>query len=435
MSPHLQRAQLLIQQGRHADAERELGLALGQNPDDAWAHGLLGVCLLGRKAYDEAGARGRQAVALAPDSADIRHLAARIERDRNRLDDAERLFSEAIALDPYDPRYFAGRAGVHAQRKHWQKVLDDCRSALELDPEETEAINLRSLANRGLGKMDQGVADVEQALRVDPDDAATHANLGWAHLQQGDHRKAETHFREALRLDPSLDWARQGVMEATKARFPPYRWLLAYFIWMAQRTGAVQIAVVVGLWFGSRIIRSLALQFPTAAPFLWVLLGVYVLACVATWIARPMSNTILMLHPFGRLALDRQEKIEAGVVIGWLAISLAGAVIGLFAARPALVELALGSLFVWVPVAMAFQMPAKKPRQIMAAAAVVVAAMATIDFGVGWMVERYGPEQAVAMIPSPLIGFIRLVHQILPYTPLAALFGANYLSTKTWGEH
>ncbi|MEM8495962.1 MAG: tetratricopeptide repeat protein, partial [Planctomycetota bacterium] len=107
MPPHLQRAQMLLQQGRHADAERELGLAMAQDPDDAWTHALLGVCLLNSKKFEEASARGRQAVRLAPDSADIRHLVGRIERDRNKLDDAERLFSEAIALNPYDPRYFA----------------------------------------------------------------------------------------------------------------------------------------------------------------------------------------------------------------------------------------------------------------------------------------------------------------------------------------
>ena len=40
----------------------------------------------------------------------------------------------------------------------------------------------------------------------------------WALIEQGEHEQAMEHFREALRLNPQLDWARQGIVEAMKAR-------------------------------------------------------------------------------------------------------------------------------------------------------------------------------------------------------------------------
>lgn len=438
MSPHLQRAQLLIQQGRYADAERELGLALAQHPDEARAHALLGLCLLDRQQFEEASSRGRQAIALAPDSADIRHLAARIEGARNQLDDALRLYSEAIALDPYDSRYFAGRAGVHAVRKAWQQTLDDCQRALALNPEETEAINLRATANRGLGRTEEGAADIEQALKINPYDAYSHANLGWTRLQQGDLKQAETHFREALRIDPELEWARAGVLEATKAKFPPYRWLLAYFLWMSQRTGAVQIAIIAGLWFGSRVVAGLAASFPTAAPLLWGLLGAYLLACVATWIARPLSNSVLLLHPFGRLALTRQEKIEAGVVMSWFAVGVAVLLGGFFQLNDLLVDVGFALLRVWLAVTMAFQMRAKQPRKIMIGAAVVIAILSLVQMGgifwIGLMIDQHGEQAALEIIPTALSSALKTINPLLLYSPLIVLFGASYLQSQNWVE-
>ncbi len=46
------------------------------------------------------------------------------------------------------------------------------------------------------------------ALANDPENALTHANQGWALLHRGDHERALEHFREALRIDPELEWAR-----------------------------------------------------------------------------------------------------------------------------------------------------------------------------------------------------------------------------------
>lgn len=427
MNPHIQRAQILIQQHRCADAEKELGLALGDDPDDAWAHALLALCLADRKAYTQASLQAQRAISHAPDSARIRQLAARVEYARDAYDQAEQLYTEAIQLDPYDGQSFSGRGAVHADRKHWKKALADASSALELDPENIEAINIRSLANRGLGRSGEGQRDMRQALHVDPNDARSHANLGWSHLEQHELDKAEHHFREALRLDPTLEWARVGVLETTKARFPIYRWLLSYFLWMAKLTGQAQMAIIFGLWFVNRIVRGAAAAYPDWAPVLLPITWFYLLFCVMTWFIQPLSNATLLLHPFARMALNRREKTEA-LVVGGLFILVLGLIIGsIFDPTGICQLLALGIGVPALPLAMTWKFHHPQPQRIMLAmtAGVLVAEVA-------FFAQVALEEGRISSIPAPFAGLALPLAQLFIFSPLIVLIATNVMATKNW---
>ncbi|TWT37302.1 cellulose synthase subunit BcsC [Posidoniimonas corsicana] len=426
ISPHLQRAQILIEQHRCRDAEKELGLAIGQDPDDAWAHALLAICLSDRGAHHEASERARQAVGLAPDSPQVRQLAARVELSRNALDTAERLFTEAIQLNPGDEDSYAGRASVHARRKAWRAALADVDQALAIDPENIEAINLRSLANRGLGRSDAGRQDVEQALRVDPNDAASHANLGWSCLERHDLTQAERHFREALRLDPSLEWARVGVLETTKARFPIYRWLLSYFLWMARLTGKAQFAILFGLYFVNRAVSSAAEAYPAWAPVLQPLSWLYLMFCVMTWFIQPLGNATLLLHPFARMALNKREKTEA-LIVGGLFTTMLSLIVGSFF-DPTNICKAL-TLLLGVPAlpfGLSWRFKHPKPWRIMMliTSGVLLCELAfciQVALNVGWVA-----------LPTGSLGLVSLGAQLFLFSPLAVLIGANLLAAKNW---
>ena len=83
-----------------------------------------------------------------------------------------------------------------------------------------------------LGRRGEAGTAIDTALARDPKNALTHANRGWTLLHGGDHARALEHFREALRLDPELAWARRGIVETLSARGPVIRLLLRYFLWM-----------------------------------------------------------------------------------------------------------------------------------------------------------------------------------------------------------
>ena len=77
------------------------------------------------------------------------------------------------------------------------------------------------------------------------------------------------HFREALRLNPNMEWARQGILEALRARNPIYRVMLRYFLWMSRFRGKVQFGIVIGGWLGYQAIQGLLRSNPSRWPLCW----------------------------------------------------------------------------------------------------------------------------------------------------------------------
>ncbi|MCG8586207.1 MAG: tetratricopeptide repeat protein, partial [Pirellulales bacterium] len=102
MSARLERARILVETHRFADAEREAGMALAEEPDSAPAHALLAICLLQREDYAGATEHAEQAVGLAPNEPSMHFMLSGVWMARNYLDKAEAEIRIAIELDPFD---------------------------------------------------------------------------------------------------------------------------------------------------------------------------------------------------------------------------------------------------------------------------------------------------------------------------------------------
>lgn len=114
------------------------------------------------------------AVSDAPDDWTLRTQLGRAYISANRRDEAERLLSDSIERFPAAFDLFRLRGSTRLLSQRWGAAIDDFRRALALKP----------------------------------DDAASHADLGFCLRQSGDHEGARTEFQEALRLDPTLEGAR-----------------------------------------------------------------------------------------------------------------------------------------------------------------------------------------------------------------------------------
>lgn len=311
MSVRVDRALLLLQQSRPADAERELMLALSENPESARAHAYLALCRIDLDKKDEALKTAKNAVGLEPDEPFGHYVHAvvlhRLDRDKEALS----VVNEAIRLDPDSEAHFALQASIHLALRDWSSALVSAGQGLALNPEDVNCANLRSMALVRLGRKEEAMATVENALEREPDSALSHANQGWNCLHHNDPRRAQVHFREALRIDPELEYARQGMLEALKARNPVYRAMLAYFLWMGRQSGRMQAVFLIGMLFGGRFIRTTAESNPGLGVVLWPLLGLFYLFIYLSWTAVPMFNLLLRLDRFGRFVLSHEEKVAS----------------------------------------------------------------------------------------------------------------------------
>lgn len=361
----LTRAALLLEQGRYELAEKELRGHLAEQPDDPLVHSLLALCLSHRKRHAEAEQEARQAVALAPDLAlPYYHLAIVLDQ-REALEEAASAVREAIRLEPEDADYHARLAAIRIQQSRWTEALAAAGKALELDPEHSLATNLRALILMQTGRTDQAHETIDAALARDPEDALSHANRGWTLLRQGRHREALGHFREALRLDPETGFAREGIVEAMKARNPLYRPLLRVFLWMGGLEGKAQIGLVLGLFIGSRVLRGLARTRPELAPFIIPLLLVYAGFVLLTWIAEPLFNLLLRLDRFGRHALSREQIVASNWLGAALALGLAALAAGLATRSQTAFLIAVAAAGLALPLVATFRRDPGWPRRIL----------------------------------------------------------------------
>jgi Tfp pilus assembly protein PilF len=316
---------LLLEQARYESAESELHQALAEDPDDAMAHTVLALCLAKREKYDEATREVDVAMGLSPDQPFVFYARSCILTDRNCFPEAEAAIQEAIGLDPYQPEYFAQLARVQFEQRRWAAALAAAEQGLELDAEDVTCTNLRAMALVKLGRRMEAGEAITSALRREPEDADTHANMGWSLLENAQPQQALEHFREALRLNPNSDWARQGIVEAMKARYFVYRLILGWFLWMLKLSGSAQWGILVGAFVGYQVLRSIARSNPTLAPWITPVLIAYVVFAIMTWVASPLFDLMLRLNRFGRLALSREQIITSN----WVGLCVLGAVLSL----------------------------------------------------------------------------------------------------------
>jgi len=322
MTPALQRALLLFEQSRFDQAERELQQLLLDDPNHAIAHSLLARCLCRRKAFAEATREAEAGVHLAPNSSFAHYMHALVLNDRDRLPDAENAIGEAIRLDPEDADYWALFANLQMQQKAWSKALHSAEQGLAIDAEHVECNNRRAMALVKLGRKAEAGATIDATLARNPDDAFSHANQGWTLLEKGDHAKALEHFREALRIQPEMEWARTGLVEALKARYWLYGLILKYFLWMSKLSMRARWGVVLGGYFGYRVLHAVSQGNPVLAVWVLPFELIYAAFVLMTWLANPLFNLLLRFNRFGRLALSDDQRRSSTLVGVCLALSI-----------------------------------------------------------------------------------------------------------------
>jgi tetratricopeptide (TPR) repeat protein len=421
-----QRALVLQQQGRYADAEREWRQVLGWDPHDARAHAMLALCLTERKAYAEASYEADAAVGLLPDEPFAHYVRGRVLYDRNEYDQAAEAVGQAIRLEAFDPAYFWLLAAIRFEQRRWSEALAAAEEGLKADPEHAGCTNLRAMALVKLGRRDEAGAAIDAALARDPDNAVTHANQGWTLLHRGEPRKALDHFREALRINPGLEWARQGMVEALKAQNFIYRWMLMYFLWMGRLSRRAQWGIIIGGYVGYRALFEAARQNSKLAPYLWPVVGAYAAFVLMTWLADPLFNLMLRLSRFGRLVLSRTQAMAANVVGLLLAGALAAAGAWLWRGDPRLGILAIVLGAMMLPTSAAFNTQTGWPRLVMALTAAALGVFGLAAVGLAYLLPFDDSD-----VGNLLAGLDLIMLRLFALGLLGSTFLYNYLRTVT----
>lgn len=372
MNPNYQRGLLLLEQSRYSQAETEFRQSVLANADDPYSRAMLALCLVEQERFNEAEQEIGEALRLDPSAPFLHYVRARILHARNRITEAESAIAEAIQLDPEDADYRGFQAQILLDQKKWQAALTAAEQGLALQAEHVLCANLRAVALVKLGRREEAGATIDAALAKDPENSVTHANQGWTLLHAGQYEKALDHFREALRIDPENEWARDGILEALKARYFIYSLMLKYFLWMSRLSSGAQWGVILGGYFGMRLLRGMEKSNPDLAPYIFPIQVLYLAFVFLTWTAHPLFNLLLRLNKFGRMVLNRPEVVASNWVGACLGIALICLVAGLTFYPPAMLGAAVFA-FTVLPLSAIFKCPEGWPRFAMTAYTIGIA--------------------------------------------------------------
>ena len=131
------------------------------------------------------------------------HLAVGLSELRPpQLDEALRYFTAAAALRPKSPGPLILFSSTLFQKGRQEEALALCQRALRLQPDYALAHNQLGLYLKKRNQLDAAIAAFRDAIRHQPDNVAAHTNLGNALNAKGERQAALAAHQHAIQLQP-----------------------------------------------------------------------------------------------------------------------------------------------------------------------------------------------------------------------------------------
>jgi tetratricopeptide (TPR) repeat protein len=148
----------------------------------------------------------RQTAEQLPRSDLAKLTLADVLRGADRFEESARVLDPLIAAkgDKADWRLHYMRGVALERSGHWPEAEADLEAALKLNPDQPEVLNYLgySWVNRGM-KVKEGMAMIQRAVDAQPQQGAYVDSLGWAYYRLGQYDKAVAILERAVSLDAS----------------------------------------------------------------------------------------------------------------------------------------------------------------------------------------------------------------------------------------
>jgi hypothetical protein len=186
-----------------AEAYRHLGL----DPDDLDAHYYLVMGLCDLRQLDGAERHLQQLLRLDPESVETHVAAVRFHLVKQKWKPALRFIEAGMQIAPDFPYFYFAAAIVECRQYRPAEARKHIARARELAPENPEIVNLYIGLHAGMENSAteawKRLRQYEAALALEPGNASLHNSIGDVYLTELENpRKAEEHYRMALRAEP-----------------------------------------------------------------------------------------------------------------------------------------------------------------------------------------------------------------------------------------
>jgi tetratricopeptide (TPR) repeat protein len=191
------------QQGRLAEAEKQLRSLLDAHPAELRALSLMAVVLDGQGRYAEAEPYYLKAIALAPDSARLQNNLGNHYLSQGALDKAQLAFQRALKVDPRHSNANLQLAQICLQKKEYAAALRHIDRLPAADRSSPELQTLLVRALYGSGQKAQAAALLQKLEPQSANDLRLAFSLGMAYVEMERFGDAERTFTSVLQADPT----------------------------------------------------------------------------------------------------------------------------------------------------------------------------------------------------------------------------------------
>lgn len=121
---------------------------------------------------------------------------------------AERYWSQLIEQYPDMAAIWSNRGNSRVSQNKLEEAIADFNQAIALEPDAPDPYLNRGAALEGLGQWEKAIADYNHVLELDPNDAAAYNNRGNAKAGLGQWAEAAADYSHAAELAPDFAFAR-----------------------------------------------------------------------------------------------------------------------------------------------------------------------------------------------------------------------------------
>ena len=211
------RGDCLAHLSRYVEGAKAASGILQQDQDNVGALFLRGFCLYNKNNLERAVTHFQQVLQQCKNHKRAKMLLvkARIYKEKkdaalkavneSRLEDARKIYTEAIAIDPRNKgtnaSLFAERAEVYFNTDKIPECIQDCEASLAIDPHYQAALLQRGKCHMKLEEWGLAVRVFERLNGRDRHNQQIKKKAGEAALESGDHEEAYRLFTEAVDID------------------------------------------------------------------------------------------------------------------------------------------------------------------------------------------------------------------------------------------
>jgi Tfp pilus assembly protein PilF len=132
--------------------------------------------------------------------------ASQLDEDPLTMDEAERLYRDAVSLDPWLAIAYTNLGNIRFRRHDADAAEALYRKALDIDPRQPEAQYNLGYVMLERGQPELSIPLFHGAIEADPKFSDAYFNLAMAYEQVGETEKARPYWKSYIALEPTGTW-------------------------------------------------------------------------------------------------------------------------------------------------------------------------------------------------------------------------------------